>query len=131
MKLRVYSTALFLTLYVSAQAQYRLSGAVASGSDSIAIRDCVVYLNEGKFTAITDGKGRFLFNDVPNGNHVLHFTSVDFQYRKVDVNVFNDDTYIDVMLPPRTQILDEVTITDTQSDFGFTRMRAVENVGNL
>lgn len=126
---KVYSTILFLLLYVSAQAQYRLSGYVSSDADSSAVKDCVVYLNEGKYTAVTDSRGRFLFQDVPNGGHVLHFVSEDFQYRKVDLTVANNDKFVDVILPPRTQILDEVTITDEQPAFGFTRMRAVESVG--
>jgi len=129
MRLKVYSTALLLVLYVSVQAQYRLSGSVASDADSSAIKDCVVYLNEGKVTAMTDSKGRFLFQDVPNGSHTLHFTSEDFQYKKVDVNIANNDRHVTVIIPPRTQILEEVTITDEQTSFGFTRMRAVENVG--
>ena len=129
MRLRVYSTAFLLILYVSAQAQYRLSGALASEADSSAIKDCVVYLNEGKFTAVTDSKGRFLFQDLPNGNHTLHFTSEDFQYHKVEVNISNGDRYVNVTLSPRMQILDEVTIRDEQSSFGFTRMRAIESMG--
>jgi Fe(3+) dicitrate transport protein len=129
MRLRVYSTAFLLILYVTAQAQYRLSGALASEADSSAIKDCVVYLNEGKFTAVTDSKGRFLFQDLPNGNHTLHFTSEDFQYHKVEVNISNGDRYVNVTLSPRMQILDEVTIRDEQSSFGFTRMRAIESMG--
>ena len=129
MRSKVYSTLLFLVLYVSAQAQYRLSGAVVSDADSSAIKDCVVYLDEGKHTTLTDAKGRFLFQDVPNGSHILHFTSSDFQYYKYEVTVSNSDRYVNIVLSPRTQLLDEVTITDQKNDFGFTRMRAVENVG--
>jgi Fe(3+) dicitrate transport protein len=129
MRLRVYNTVLLLILYVSAQAQYRLSGVVASNSDSSAIRDCVVFLNEGKFTSVTDSRGRFLFSDLPNGKHTLHFTSEDFQYSKVEVTISNRDQYVNVTLAPRLQVLNEVVITDEQSDFGFTRMRAVESVG--
>ena len=102
MRSKVYNTLLLLILYASAQAQYRISGAVASESDSSTIKDCVVYLNEGKVTAMTDGKGRFLFQDVPNGSHTLHFTSVDFQYSKVEVSVTNSDSYVDIVLHPRT-----------------------------
>jgi Fe(3+) dicitrate transport protein len=129
MRSKVYNTVLFFVVCVSAQAQYRLSGAVASNADSTGIKDCVVYIDEGKHSTLTDAKGRFLFQDVSNGVHTLHFTSSDFQYIKHDVTVSNSDKFVSIVLSPRTQLLDEVTVTDQKNDFGFTRMRAVENVG--
>ena len=43
--------------------QYRLSGTVTSRSDSAYVKDCSVYLDNGKMIAITDGRGKFLFED--------------------------------------------------------------------
>src|ERR1700741_515884 len=128
MRSRVYNTLLLLLLYATAHAQYRLSGTVRSNADSSTIKDCMVYLDEGKHTTLADAKGRFLFQDVPNGDHTLHFTSSDFQYVKYEVTISNSDRFVNVALSPRAQLLDEVTITDQKNDFGFTRMHAVENV---
>lgn len=108
--------------------QYRLSGTVSS-IDSTAIKACVVYLNDERKSATTDSRGRFLFEDLPNGIYTLYFTSIDFVADQVTVNVNNRNQHIRVFLPQRIERLAEVMITDVQSTFGFTRMRPVENLG--
>lgn len=42
-------------------AQHRLSGVVRSEEDSVAVNECIVYLNEGNKSAPTDKSGRFIF----------------------------------------------------------------------
>lgn len=117
--------------FISVQsfAQYELSGTVRSQEDSTGIKECVIYLNEGKETAVTDNHGRFIFNDLPNGSYILHFMSTDFGYLQLTVNISNENKVIRVHLAPRTQVLAEVMISDAQAGFGLTRMRAVENMG--
>lgn len=109
--------------------QYRLSGTVVSKSDSSYVKDCSVYLDNGKMIAITDSHGKFIFADVQNGKYTLHFMSPDFSYHKTEANVTDADAHIRVSLEPRNQVLEEVTVTDVQTGFGFTRMHAVENMG--
>jgi Fe(3+) dicitrate transport protein len=114
---------------VSAFAQYRLSGTVSAQQDSTGVKDCVVYLNDGKKSSLTDSRGNFLFQDISNGVHTLHFTSTEFEYLKLEVIISGNDQHVSVVLSPRNQMLAEVVVTDAQSGFGFTRMRGVENVG--
>ena len=78
---------------------------------------------------MTDNRGKFLFEDLSNGNYTLHFTSAEFEYLKLQVSISGKDQHVRVALSPRSQMLAEVIVTDAQSIFGFTRMRAVENVG--
>ena len=120
-----------LLCFVSVQvcAQHRLSGTAYSQEDSTLVRGCIIHLNDGTTTAITDAYGRFMFNDLPNGEHILHFTSEEFDYLAMPVVISNEDRIVRVPLFPRTKTLAEVMITDAQSGFGFTRMRSVENMG--
>lgn len=129
MKLKVYSAILLCCLTATAEAQYRILGTVRAQADTSAIKGLVVYLNNEKTTAITDSQGRFLFEDLPNGTYDLHFTSADYRYLKSSVEISNNNQFVRVLLVSRDEILEEVTVRDTQSDFGFTRMRAVENMG--
>lgn len=110
-------------------AQYRLSGTVSSQEDSSFVRGCIIYLNDGKKTAITDGRGKYVLNDLPNGEYTLHFTSEEFEYLALPVIISDEDRVVRTFLTPRTKTLAEVMITDAQSGFGFTRMRSVENMG--
>lgn len=110
-------------------AQHRLSGVVRSEEDSVAVNECIVYLNEGNKSAPTDKSGRFIFEDLPNGKYTLHFTVSDFKYYKQEVMLSNSDQYVRAYLKPFGETLQEVMITDASPNFGVTRMRAVENMG--
>jgi Fe(3+) dicitrate transport protein len=126
---KVFNIALFCFLSTAVVAQYRLTGTVISREDTSAVHECPVYLNDGDKYATTDSRGKFLFGDLPNGSYTLHFTSLEFNYYKTVVIISNTDQHIRVLLEPRHETLEEVTVTDASPDFGFTRMRAVESMG--
>jgi Fe(3+) dicitrate transport protein len=129
MKLKAFSLVLFCLVTVNAFSQYRLSGVVTSRGDTTAVKECVVYLNDDKRFALSDRRGRFLFEDLPNGSYQLHFVTPDFKYEMVQVDISNTDKFIRATLEPKNEMLEEVLITDGQSSFGFTRMRSVEGTG--
>lgn len=129
MRSKAFNILFICFISLQSYAQYQLSGTVRSQEDSTGIKECVIYLNDGKESAVTDNQGRFTFNDLPNGSFILHFMSTDFGYLQQTVNISNENKVIRVHLAPRTQVLAEVMITDAQGAFGFTRMRAVENMG--
>ncbi|MEJ7647053.1 MAG: TonB-dependent receptor [Chryseolinea sp.] len=130
MKSLGFKIVLFLSLIaVNAFSQYRLSGLVTSSEDSSALRGCAVYLSDGNLSAISDARGRFVFEDLPNGTHTLHFLTEEFQPQTIHINISNADQFIRASLNRRSKMLEEVKITDAQSGFGFTRMRSVENTG--
>lgn len=114
---------------ISSVAQHRLSGVVRSEEDSVAVNECIVYLNEGSKSAPTDKSGRFIFEDLPNGKYTLHFTVSEFKYSKKEVTISNGDQYVRAYLKPSGETLQEVMITDASPNFGITRMRAVESMG--
>ena len=129
MRLKAFNVILCCILSLPCFSQYRLSGTVSSAEDSASVRECVVYLDGADQTAMTDARGRFVFEDVASGDHILHFTSPEFRYHQVTVNLKDTDKSLRVHLDPRTETLEEVMITDAQTSFGFTRMRSVESTG--
>lgn len=129
MKSAVFNIIILCLLSTLVSAQYRLSGSILSAEDSTGIRDCIVYANEEDKSAVTDSRGKFLFNDLPNGTYLLHVTSLEFEYAQVSVTISDEDETVKVWLSPRTTTLAEVMITDAQSSFGFNRMRSVESMG--
>jgi Fe(3+) dicitrate transport protein len=129
MRSKVFKILMLCFITVNAFSQYRLSGIITSGADTTAVRGCLIYLNDDKHSAISDARGRFTFEDVPNGTHKLHFTSAEFKYQVIDVTISDRDEFVRSVLEVRNEILDEVVVTDTQAGFGFTRMRSVENMG--
>ena len=129
MRSKAFNTLLLCFLALHALGQYNISGTLFSQEDSTYIKQCTIYLNEGTQSAISDGRGKFTIEDVPNGQHTLHFISSEFEYVQRTISISNANQSIRVALAPRTQTLSEVMITDAQSSFGFMRMRAVESTG--
>jgi Fe(3+) dicitrate transport protein len=129
MKSKAFKILFLCFVTVNAFSQYRLSGIITSSADSAAVRECVVYLNDDSRSAVSDARGRFVFEDVSNGTYKLHFVSPEFKYQVVDITISNRDQFIRSVLEARSETLDEVVITDAQAGFGFTRMRSVESMG--
>lgn len=129
MRSKVFKTLLLLLVSAASFAQYRLSGVVISEEDSVYVKDCTIYLNNEKISATTDSRGRFVFDDVANGVYTLHFTNPAYKYFTLETKIDDLDRHVKIYLKPYSETLDEVLITDVQSDFGFTHMRSVENVG--
>jgi Fe(3+) dicitrate transport protein len=111
----------------TAFSQHRLSGTVASAEDSAAVRACEIFLDDNTHVAVTDSRGRFIFEDVAGGDHMLHFTSTEFEYKQMPVAVAGNDRALRVFLSPRVNTLAEVVISDAQNSFGFTHLHSVEN----
>lgn len=129
MILRAFNTALFLLVSVTAFSQFRLSGSIRSDEDSTAVGECTIHLNDGKRAAFVDESGNFTFNDLPSGNYILHFTSTDFQYLQTTATIDGRDEFVRVYMKPRREIMSEVLVTDGAGNVGFTRLRAVEDMG--
>lgn len=127
-KLLVFSVAFLLTCSVPVLAQYTLSGTVR-GTDSAVVTGCTVYLNNGNRQAVTDSAGQFSFQELPNGRYVLQTTHPDFKAASATTTITDQDQTVIISLSSRTEMLNEVTVRDQQSDFGFTRMRGVEGMG--
>ncbi len=126
---KVFNTLLFCLFTLAGFSQYTLSGKVIASTDSTAIAQCSVHLNDGKVIRVTDAEGRFVFHDLPNGKYTLQFTHIGFFYLKTIVTVEGKDSYTRISMEPRDATLEEVLITDQRTEFGFTHLRAVENMG--
>lgn len=126
---KVFNTFL-LCLSVSASfAQYQLNGTVRFRKDSTIAKDCRIILNAGSPTTTTDQQGRFSFKGLPKGTYKLLTSLTDYQPHQQEIVVTDSDIRLTIYLDLLNTTLNEVVIRDKQSDFGFTRMRAVESMG--
>src|SRR5687768_11848908 len=107
MRSRVYKTLILCLLTTTVCAQYRLSGTVTSKENNSAVKNCFVYLNDGKLSAISDNRGKFVFDDLPNGSYTLHFTSSEFKYYNTSAVISNRNETIRITLESRTETLGE------------------------
>lgn len=129
MKLKVFNTLILSLLPILLMAQSILKGTVKSAEDGMAITSCTVYLNDGSKLVQVNNKGEFQFSGLPNGTYTVHFTSESFQYKNLQVTISESEQVIEVLLNPQSQDLEEAVVTDKESDFGLSRMMAVDKMG--
>lgn len=128
MKLKVFSTILFCFSMACVFGQHRVSGVVRSQSDSIPLQYCQVVLDDNN-SVMTNQDGTFSFSAVSKGNHVLRISANNYKPVKQNVVVKGRELSLTIFLQSTEQDLDEVTVSEKKTDFGFSRMRGVENMG--
>lgn len=119
-----------LTLTVSVSfAQYQLTGTVRFRKDSTVAKECRVIINAGSPFTSTDEQGNFRFRNLAKGTYKLQTSLTDYQSHQQEITITDKDIHLTIYLDLLNTTLNEVTVKDKQSDFGFTRMRAVESMG--
>jgi len=110
-------------------AQSRLSGIVMSKKDSLPLAGCAIYVSRGGYNMVSDKDGKFIIPNISKGNHTLHISHPDFKSYQHTFKAEEPEIRLEITLENREQNLDEVTVTEKQSDFGYARMRGVESMG--
>lgn len=126
---KVYKILLFCLIGSNTFAQFNLSGTVFVRKNNTVAASCRIILNTGYPSTLCDEKGRFFFKNLPQGTYQLQTSFPEFQPYKSEVKIIDKDIQLDIYLDSLNTTLNEVVITQKQTDFGFTRMRAVESMG--
>lgn len=126
---KVFKIVLLCIFTCQAFGQFRLGGTVRLGKNSMPIADCRIILNNGKPSTTTDKEGFFEFKELPKGNYSLRTLSSGLESFKTNIEIIDGNVEIDVILDSLTKTLEEVVVVQKKTDFGFTRMRAVESMG--
>lgn len=128
-QLRVFSFLVPLLVVYSVYGQYQLTGQLLAKQDSSFVKGCLVSLNVGNRTATTDEEGKFIFGKLTAGTYELYTNCADFKSAQLTTTITNDNRILTIWMVGRNETLNEVVVTEKQTDFGFTRMRAVESMG--
>jgi Fe(3+) dicitrate transport protein len=123
-------TTLILFLFANPSlAQFKVSGSVKATSEKLAINSFTATLGNFKASNITNQNGEFVFENVPNGEYTLTITALGFTTYTSYIKVNNADVKTSIILNDQSTQLKEVEIKDKKTDFGFTHLKAVENLG--
>ncbi|MET3129195.1 Fe(3+) dicitrate transport protein [Arcicella rosea] len=128
MKLKVFSTVFICFFATYTFAQYRLKGIIKSKNDSALVAASAVYL-DGNQKTLSNPEGIFIFPSISNGEHTLQIISPDFKPVKRTIVIAGKNEEIVIYLSSRDETLNEVVVSDKKTDFGFSRLRGVENMG--
>jgi len=126
---KVFNTLILFFIASFSFAQYQLTGTVRLGKDSIAAANCRIILNAGSPNTTTDEQGHFRFKNLPKGTYKIQTSLPDYQSTQQQISIIDRDIHLTIYLDLLNTTLNEIVVSDKQSDFGFTRMRAVESMG--
>jgi iron complex outermembrane receptor protein len=106
--------ALVLHPFLAAQKTYSLSGQVIDEGHH-SLPGAVVVLNNGKYNAVTDRDGKFLFINLSEGIYILEVSHIGFHSR-VDSVQLSSNRFIEAELLTQRQSLQEVIVSDHHAD---------------
>ncbi|MEO6684654.1 MAG: carboxypeptidase-like regulatory domain-containing protein, partial [Dyadobacter sp.] len=129
MKLKVFNIFIFCLMITKTLAQTQLSGIIISKKDSLPLPGCTIYVTKGGQSTTSDENGRFSISSISPGNHSVHISHPDFKSYQHYFKTDGQSVILNITLHSRENDLEEVTVTEKQSDFGYSRMRGVENMG--
>ncbi|MBZ0203389.1 MAG: TonB-dependent receptor [Ignavibacteria bacterium] len=78
-----------------------------------------VFVNDLGLTSATDSKGRFSFNGISNGSHILTFKLSGYASRSLDVNLTGNDTLYSILLE---ESLIEIPVIDVTGSFNASEI---------
>ena len=110
MRKKLLLTALECCVVSVALAQMTLQGKVVD-EDGQPVLCATVRLEKTTIGAVTNGKGEFVFKDVPNGEYVMRTSRMDFETQKQNVNQM--DRNLLIRLKKSYLNLNEVVVTGT------------------
>ncbi len=128
-QLKGFKLIIFILISHSGFSQFSISGTVTNQKTGLPIKECRILLKDGVFTTLTDSKGAFVFGNLKKGTYKLRTLLPEFVTYSDEYEIVDQNLKVTISLDTSINILQEVIINQKKSDFGFTRMRAVENMG--
>ncbi len=129
MKLKVFNHNIFEDFKLVLAAISTFGNDYGASGPSAAVKGGTVYLLNEKKSVVSNETGEFAFSSLPNGSYRLQVVAPDFKTYWQTIVIDNKDQFVKIRLVGLDETLNEVVVTDKQTDFGFTRMRGVENMG--
>ncbi|NIJ54379.1 TonB-dependent receptor family protein [Dyadobacter arcticus] len=78
---------------------------------------------------MTDSLGHFEFLSLANRKYTLQMILDDFKPVTREISIRGKDLVLELFVYPRSENLNEIMVSEKKTDFGFSRLRGVENMG--
>ena len=127
--LKAFNIIIFWLISTCSFAQYTITGTVYFTKDSTPVPACRLILNAKNSSTLTNDQGDFSFKNLPKGEYLVQTILNNFKSIKEKVSITDQNVHLTIFLDSLHETLNEVVVREKQTDFGFTRMRAVEGLG--
>src|SRR4051812_36067546 len=102
---------LFIVSTCVTHAQKTLSGSVSDESNKQGIPGAVIYIPEFQRSTMTDGSGKYKFENIGNGVINVQVTSIGYKSKVEVISLVDGDAQHDFLLEPSATELEEVAVT--------------------
>jgi len=126
-KLVFLLSSIALLISFSVCGQYNISGLIQSNEDSSGIVKCLITLNQGQYSAISNSKGSFEFKNLPSGEYYLSAFSENFYPIEQVVTITASNIFIVIHLFPSLTKLDEVILKNEKAE--VAHLSGIEDMG--
>lgn len=116
--MKKYILALILGFSAMVQAQNKISGTVTD-TQNLPLPNVSVYAPEIHKNTITDAKGYYEINGIPNGNLKINFSSLGFSAQNKSVVINQKTTELNIILEETHFEMDEVIVST-----GFSKLQS-------
>lgn len=124
--MKLFLTTLFLGFTIFAFGQNTIIGTV-SDHDNKPIESVTVSIPELHKETITDTKGTYTFNNLPNGNFSITFTSIGYTNKTVLITLNQKETVLNTLLEETSTHMDEVIISTVFNKLQSQNVMKVEH----
>jgi Fe(3+) dicitrate transport protein len=124
--MKYYFCFLFLIIAFTAKGQFTVSGMVRAENTNLPISEAEVYLTNLSKSTTTDSEGRFMFEDIPQGEHTIVVFNYEYEIVEQPI-VVAANTTVNFELSLLGETLSEVVITKRKERiFALKQLRDVE-----
>ena len=124
--MKYYFCFLFLIISFTAKGQFTVSGMVRAENTNLPISEAEVYLTNLSKSTTTDSEGRFMFEDIPQGEHTIVVFNYEYEIVEQPI-VVAANTTVNFELSLLGETLFEVVITKRKERiFALKQLRDVE-----
>lgn len=130
-RLKAFSTLIFSLLTITLTAQYKIAGTVKDTTNSLKLPVGIILITDAEdlnLPATINANGKFLITGLSNGTYYLRSNMAGYHNYTDTVTIAGKDTIVTVFLSKLKRELKEVKVFDKRNEFGFDRLRAVEDM---
>lgn len=124
--MKSYLTALLIGFSILAYGQNKLVGSITDPHQK-GIENVTVIIPELHKETFSDANGNFTFNNLPNGNFSISFSSIGYANKTVTVSLTQSETVLNIVLEETSTHIDEVIVSTVFNKLQSQNVMKVEH----
>ena len=114
----------FISSYAVAS---NVNGRICDADKKLAIEAAGVTVSERRLWSVTNDKGEFVINNVPEGNHTVIVTCLGYKKTEFSITVTDKDNNFLLNISPDNLALEEVVVTAKENKYNSATSYVIDS----